>query len=194
MCPPTTTSLGVSLRVGGPPWRSALYREAVDRCEECGFEYDLGRAPLAGLAIVEGVAELAVLLSDGAADLRTRREPTTWSPLEYGCHLRDVLLVQRERVLAARRTDRPSFDPMGRDERVEHDGYAGQDPEAVVRQLTDAALLFANVLSRLPAPDWERGVMYSYPTRMERSLRWVAVHTLHEVRHHLLDVRRQLAS
>lgn len=26
----------------------------------------------------------------------------------------------------------------------------------------------------------------------ERSLRWVAVHTLHEVHHHLLDVGRQV--
>jgi hypothetical protein len=34
--------------------------------------------------------------------------------------------------------------------------------------------------------------MYNYPKPFERSLRWVAVHTAHEVRHHLLDVRRQL--
>jgi hypothetical protein len=39
----------------------------------------------------------------------------------------------------------------------------------------------------------DRSVMYGYPHRTERSLRWVAVHTLHEVRHHLLDIRRQLA-
>jgi hypothetical protein len=34
--------------------------------------------------------------------------------------------------------------------------------------------------------------MYNYPERLDRSLRWVAMHTLHEVRHHLLDLRRQL--
>jgi hypothetical protein len=82
------------------------------------------------------------------------------------------------------------FDPMGRDERVEHDGYMEQDPDDVVRQLTDAAQLFANVLSRLGPNDWDRTVMYSYPAPLERSLRWMAVHTVHEVRHHLLDVRR----
>ncbi len=165
----------------------------VDRCDECGFEYDLAEAPAAGPAIVQGVGEFVVMLSDRAVDLRTRRQPQTWSPLEYACHLRDVLLVQRERVLAARRFDRPSFDPMGRDERVEHDGYADQDADDVVRQFIDAAHLFANVLSRLGANDWERTVMYNYPTRLERSLRWVAVHTVHEVRHHLVDIRRQLA-
>jgi hypothetical protein len=48
------------------------------------------------------------------------------------------------------------------------------------------------VLSRLSPDDWERTVMYNYPALFERSLRWVAVHTVHEVRHHVLDVQRGL--
>ena len=163
----------------------------MDRCEECGFEYDLGRASRARLDIVDGAAQFASLLERPGTDLASRRQPDTWSPLEYGCHLRDVLLVQRERVLTARRTETPSFAPMGRDERVEHDGYAEQDPADVARQLTDAAHLFANVLARLGPQDWERTVVYNYPERSERSLRWVAAHTAHEVQHHLLDARRQ---
>jgi hypothetical protein len=163
----------------------------VDLCEECGFEYDLGVAEAAASDVVDGVSRLIALLQDGD-DLGRRREPEMWSPLEYGCHMRDVLLVQRERVLAARRMDTPSFDPMGRDERVEHDGYAEQDPSDVARQLTDAATMFANVLTRIGPGEWERTVTYNYPTTQERTLRWVAVHTVHEVRHHLLDIRRQL--
>jgi hypothetical protein len=103
-----------------------------------------------------------------------------------------MLLVQRERVLAARRMDRPDCSPMGRDERVAHDGYAEQQPEDVARQLADAAQLFANVLTRLAPEDWEREVVYHYPDTCERSLRWVAMHTLHEAQHHLLDIRRQV--
>jgi hypothetical protein len=163
----------------------------MDACSECGFTYVLAEAPSAGSEIVAYVDELAGLLGNLGADLRTRRRPDTWSPLEYGCHMRDVLLVQRERVLAARRTDTPSFAPMGRDERVEHDGYATQDPAAVARQTRDAATMFANTLDRV-GDDWGRNVTYNYPAPMERSLRWVAVHTVHEMRHHLLDIRRQL--
>jgi hypothetical protein len=174
---------------GRPSLHGPSYREGVYRCAECGFEYDLDQAPHAAAAILSGSAEIAALLADEAADLRTRRRPDQWSPLEYCCHLRDVLLVQRERVLAARRVDTPSFEPMGRDERVEHDGYSEQDPLAVARQLTDAAQLFANVLSRLDAADWERTVIYNYPKTNERTLRWVAIHTVHEVRHHRLDIR-----
>jgi DinB superfamily len=165
----------------------------MDRCEGCGFEYDLDEAPTAGATIVKSAEDLVSILNDGARDLTTRREPGTWSPLEYGCHVRDVLLVQRERVLAARCMDQPSFNPMGRDERVRYDGYSEQDVTDVARQLRDSARLFANVLSRLSPEDWDRTVMYNYPEPCERSLRWVAVHTVHDVYHHTLDVSRQLS-
>ena len=165
------------------------------RCRSCGFTFDLGGAEEAASLIVAGAHELAgIMQSRGSPALAHRLEPSVWSPLEYGCHVRDVLLVQRERVLAARRTDCPSFDPMGRDERVAHDGYAGQRGDHVARQLDDAAGLLANVLARLGPPDWERRVVYNYPERQERSLRWVAAHTAHEVHHHLGDVVRQLGS
>jgi len=130
------------------------------------------------------------MLRDGT-DQKARSEPGTWSPLEYGCHVRDVLLVQREQVRAALIMRRPSCSAMGRDERVEGVWYAEQDHGDVARQLCDAALLFSNVLARLGSEEWEREVVYNYPERSERSLRWIAVHTLHEVHHHVLDVRCQ---
>lgn len=134
----------------------------------------------------------AELLTAESSALRLRPAPQVWSPLEYACHMRDVLLVQRERLLAARRYDTPVAEPMGRDERVELDGYADQEPTDVARQLREAALLFAHSLDRLSTADWERTLIYTYPERAERSLRWLAVHTLHELRHHLLDMRRHL--
>ena len=163
----------------------------VDRCAGCGFEYDLGDAPRAGLYIISGAADIAEILASGR-NVQERPDPATWSPVEYGCHVRDVLLVQRERVLAALIMERPSFDPMNRDERAEYDGYAEQTPERVARQLHEAAYLFANVLAHFKPADWDRVLMYNYPKLFERSLRWIAVHTVHEVGHHLLDVRRQL--
>ncbi|MFL6120382.1 DinB family protein [Actinophytocola sp.] len=158
-------------------------------CIECGFSYDA--ALDVPTLITAGVSELAAVLTT-AEDLRSRRSPETWSPLEYACHVRDMLLVQRERVLLARRVETPDCTPMGRDERVEHDGYADQNPADVARQLSDAALLFTNVLRRLTAAAWAFTVLYRYPEPTERTLHWVALHTLHEVQHHLLDVQRQL--
>jgi hypothetical protein len=165
----------------------------MERCEGCGFEYHAEAAPDTPPEIVARARALAAVVGEPGVDVRTRRSREQWSPLEYACHVRDVLLVQRERVLAARRIDCPSSAPMGRDERAELDGYAEQDPTAVARQLEDAAAMFANVLSRLDASEWDRTVVYNYPTKQVRTLGWVAVNTLHEVRHHLCDVKRQLS-
>jgi hypothetical protein len=163
----------------------------TDQCVDCGFVYDLSQSGRVACDIRERVADVVAILRDRNVDLRSRRQPGVWSPLEYG-YSRDMLLVQRERVLAARRVDRPDCPPSGRDERAIHDGYAEQDPEDVARQLADAAQLFGNVLARLAVDDWDRAVVYHYPQTRERSLRWVALHTLHEARHHLLDMRRQV--
>lgn len=163
-----------------------------ERCEECGFVYHLDHAAAAVQVVPAVAAQMAELLRTQGADLRSRREPHVWSPLEYGCHLRDVFLVQRERVLLGLRADRPELTSMGRDERAEHDGYASQDPADVARQLSDAAAMFAGVLGRLDAAGWDREVLYPYPDPTSRSFAWVAVHTVHEARHHLMDVERQL--
>jgi ADP-ribose pyrophosphatase YjhB (NUDIX family) len=173
---------------------SPRHQGSTQYCAECGFVYDENEAAGAAAAVSDGARAMARLLVEAGDDARTRPDPSTWSALEYGCHVRDVLLVQRERILLARRSvEPPRPAPMGRDERVEHDGYAGQSPEDVARQLQDAAQLLANVLDRQDERSWTRTVIYTFPTSQERSLRWVAVHTVHEVRHHVLDVRRVLS-
>jgi DinB superfamily len=166
----------------------------VERCQECGFAYDLSAATRAADEIRGGVAELARLLTTTERRTLARRNaPELWSPLEYACHVRDVLITQRERVLLARRVDVPAAVPMGRDERVAHDGYAESEPAEVAEEVTIAARLLANTLRRLDTADWELRIVYNWPQRRERTLRWVAVNTLHEVRHHLLDIHRRLA-
>jgi hypothetical protein len=39
----------------------------------------------------------------------------------------------------------------------------------------------------------DRTGIYNYPTPQERSIRWVGVHTLHELRHHLFDIEKSSA-
>ena len=163
-----------------------------ETCDGCGFVYDTTAARHAAGEIERSADQLAAVLEAGGADVARRPAPTTWSVLEYCCHVRDVLLVQRERLLLARRTDRPNFTPMGRDERADHDGYAEQRPLDVARQLRDAATLFAGVLARFDDDTWVRTAIYNFPAPAERSLAWIAVHTQHEVHHHLADVRAQV--
>ena len=88
--------------------------------------------------------------------VRTRPEPSVWSALEYACHVRDALLVQRERVLLAQVEERPSFAPMYHDERVSFAGYRDEQPEDVADHLAVAAALVGRVLDGLTAPQRAR--------------------------------------
>lgn len=64
----------------------------------------------------------------------------TWSALEYTCHVRDVLAVQRERLVSALTEQRPLFAPMRRDERAVEQRYNEQDIDAVLGELEQAVI------------------------------------------------------
>jgi hypothetical protein len=165
--------------------------DALDRCEICGFVYDVGISADVAPQIVSNAALISAIVGAENPTATRRPDADTWSILEYGCHVRDVLLVQRERVLLALRADEPHVVAMGRDERVEADGYNDQRPTDVARQIGDAALMFGGVVSRLNEQSWQRTMIYVYPNPASRSLSWVAIHTLHELIHHLGDIQRQ---
>lgn len=168
-----------------------------DQCFECGFVFDLAISPGIGASVSAGAKEVATLLTGGVVEMRTRRDASTWSPLEYGCHLRDVMLVQRENVLLSRHFDRAKvYTRLVRDQRADFDGWSEQDPIDVARQLTDATAMFLRVISRLEPEHWDRTLQYGDGESVvaELPLRWCAVHTQHEVVHHTLDIRRQLQS
>jgi hypothetical protein len=167
----------------------------VTSCGQCGFVYD--EFPVEGVS--DAVRAFGPTYRDALADVDAqaaveRIEPTVWSALDYAAHLRDVFLVQRERVVLARVVERPNLAPMSRDERVELCRYAAQPLEDVVGQLAMSADLCALVFEGLTSSDWDREVIYHWPTTEVRDLRWVGRHTVHEGTHHLDDVRRVLAA
>ena len=161
------------------------------RCDECGYDYnDVERGEVA--ARIRGFGPLYAEALAGAGDtLRTRPAPAVWSPLEYVCHVRDMLRTQNARIALALEHDTPEFVPMGRDQRAIDDRYNEQDPIAVVGELTTAADELASTLESLDADGWERTGVYTYPTREVRTIEWIGRHTIHEGIHHLMDIARQ---
>jgi DinB superfamily len=167
-------------------------------CEECRYDYSsedettiperlraLGgryRAPLTRFLPDE----------DGSAILRAHPIEGAWSALEYGCHVRDVLRVQRERLDLALTEDTPTFVAMRRDERVTELSYNEQPADQVAADITVAADAVAAVFDALTTEQWARTGIYGYPEPAERSLLWIGQHTIHELHHHLLDVGRTL--
>lgn len=125
--------------------------------------------------------------------LRTRPAPDVWSALEYACHIRDVFLVQRDRLYVALVEEKPSFSPMYRDERVVLARYNAQAPEEVAEQIATAARLIAQAFSVLDSAQFARLCVYNYPVPAEHSLLWVGQHVIHEGEHHCHDVAAVLA-
>jgi hypothetical protein len=85
--------------------------------------------------------------------------------------------------------DVPTFVPMHRDERVAFVGDNDRDPAVVAEELAIGAELLAVVFAGLDDGLLERTGIYNYPSPQPRTARWIGVHTLHELRHHLGDIR-----
>ncbi len=161
----------------------------MEHCAECGFDYrsvQAGELP----GRLRGAAGRYPAALHRVDDPRQRPRPDVWSALEYACHVRDVLLVQRDRLALARRVDEPEFSPMSREELVVSRAYNAQEPATVLEELAAAADELAAAFGSLRAEEWERTGVYNWPVRQARTMRWLGRHTLHELEHHLLDISR----
>ncbi len=164
-------------------------------CDECGYDFErLSRAEILDALTSMAEEHRRLLAGIPAQRLRDHPRPGSWSALEYGCHVRDVLRVMRERILLAQREETPAFVPMRRDERAVEDDYNGQDPVAVAGDLAAAASRLAESFGTLDDAGWLRTGIYSYPVQAVRTVEWIGRLTAHELAHHLFDNRRLLGS
>jgi len=129
-----------------------------------------------------------------ALTIRTRPAPRVWSALEYACHVRDVFLVQRERVYLTLVEECPSFARMYRDERASLARYYAEDHDDVGRELKLAAEMLAWAFEGLDEAQLQRRCIYNFPGPQERTVLWLGRHAVHEGEHHLHDVDAALRS
>lgn len=164
----------------------------MQRCDQCGFAFDAVPPPTIPDALRALGPRYAAALDAAERAAATRRRPTrqVWSALEYTCHVRDVLRVQRDRLALALRQNRPAFETMRREERATEERYNDQEVATVLEELTQAAERMATALEGLDDQQWARTGIYPWPEPAERSLTWVARQTLHEGLHHLEDIAR----
>ncbi|MFZ0664491.1 MAG: DinB family protein [Acidimicrobiales bacterium] len=167
----------------------------MEQCNECDFRYGDVDPDAVSESLKRLATEHAELLaeSDVGATVRTRPAPTVWSALEYVCHVRDVLLIQRDRVILALVEDCPRFAPMYRDERVVLASYRDESVDDVADAIEIAATLFSRVFDQLSAEQLARKCIYNFPAPTERDVSWLGRHTLHEAAHHLVDLKRVLS-
>ena len=166
-------------------------------CEECGFDAD-SLSPADTTTSLRAFARryrapLTRFLpgEDGDTVIRQRADPSTWSALEYACHVRDVYSVYTIRLHRTRVEEGPVLEPMLNDLRAVRFSYNRREIGAVLAELEDNVAGFIAETARFAAPDWDR-VATRLPGE-ERTARWLVRQAMHEGTHHLRDVAAVIA-
>ncbi|CAN5322404.1 DinB family protein [soil metagenome] len=123
-------------------------------CSECGFDAArFDERDVADLIRANAAVWPAIL---SAPDVRLRPDESTWSPLEYGAHVRDVFRLGSVRFDLMLTQDDPLFANWDQDETAIVERYGEQDPIVVAGELVAAANALADTLDAVPADAWQR--------------------------------------
>jgi hypothetical protein len=159
----------------------------LDRtCPECGFDPAAVHHTQVAERIRSDAAEWVPRLHE--RDANARRQPTVWSTLEYGCHIRDVHRIFNHRVRLMLTEDEPQFPNWDQDETAIADDYASQDPATVATELFDAASIVADTYTNVPADAWTGRGLRSNGS--EFTIATISIYHLHDIVHHAYDIDR----
>ena len=153
-------------------------------CPECGF--DTSSFPVAEIPGMIRANAAAWQRELGAPDAARRPRPDKWSPLEYGCHVRDVFRLYDYRLGLMLAEDDPLFPNWDQDETAVSDRYGEQDPAEVARQLAADADAIAGRFAGVGGDQWSRtgrrsdGAAFTVET--------FGRYFVHDPVHHLYDV------
>ncbi len=154
-------------------------------CPECGFDSRaFPREHVGDLLVANAAAWREVLSGD---DVRQRPRPDRWSPLEYACHVRDVLRLYDVRLHLMLETDDPLYENWDQDATAVAERYREQDPAAIAAEVTAAAAAIAASFARVRDQDWQRPGRRSDGATF--SIETFARYLVHDPVHHLYDVR-----
>jgi hypothetical protein len=157
-------------------------------CPDCGFDPALvQRDQLAGLLHENTRGWYGAL---AGADAALRPSPDTWSRLEYACHVRDVHRLFDERLQLMLAEDDPAFGSWDQDVAAVEERYGEQDPQLVCVELVEAAADVAATYAQVRGDQWRRTGRRNDGSAF--TMETLGVYHLHDVTHHLWDVRRQL--
>jgi hypothetical protein len=155
-------------------------------CSRCDLSYaDL--TPARAVAMVRDFPARyrdAIAAIDEAA-LRRRPDASTWSALEYLCHVRDVFEVYQSRVALTLAETDPELAPMRNRERAERQRYSEQEPSEVIEGLEHNVAAYLSLVAAI-TPDQ---LMRSCSRLGERrDATWLLRQAAHEGIHHLDDI------
>jgi hypothetical protein len=119
-------------------------------------------------------------------DQARRPDPATWSPLEYACHVREVLRLYLVRLDLMLTADGPHYPNWDQDATAVEGRYGEQDPVVVAAELVAAAELLADRFEQVSGAQWERTVFRSDGAQF--TVETFARYFIHDPLHHYYDV------
>lgn len=155
-------------------------------CPECGFD----TRKISGTDVPRLVRENAPAWPEvlSRPNARERPDDSTWSPLEYACHVRDVFRLFATRLDLMLTQDDPLYPNWDQDATAVEERYGEQDPGKVADELVEAgehiAVAFENVRGEQWARPGRRGDGASF------TVDTFARYFVHDAIHHLYDVNR----
>jgi hypothetical protein len=154
-------------------------------CPECGLDTQgFARETIGGM-VRANAAEWQVVLT-GPGDARLRPSVGKWSPLEYGCHVRDVLRLYDYRLRLMLTQEGPEYPNWDQDATALTDHYDQQTPVVVADELAKAAEKVAARFESLSAEQWERTGSRSDGANF--TVESFGRYFVHDPVHHLYDV------
>ena len=154
-------------------------------CPECGLDtQSFARGAVAGMIRANASAWQDALAQSAGA--RNRPAPGTWSPLEYACHVRDVLRLYDQRLELMLIQDGSRYPNWDQDATAVADRYREQDPASVVAELVQAAETIAAHFGALSPGQWQRTGTRSDGAHF--TVESFARYFIHDPVHHLYDV------
>ncbi|MFM8794293.1 MAG: DinB family protein [Acidimicrobiales bacterium] len=154
------------------------------RCDDCGFDAPSFDARGTGGAVRDLNVRWAVVL--GREHVRERPQPGVWSPLEYGCHVRDVFLRFDARLALMLGEIDPHFENWDQDATALQQRYDLQDPAVVARELARAGNSLAARFDTVQGEQWSRRGFRSDGSAF--TVESIARYLMHDPVHHLWDV------
>ncbi|MFD1214370.1 DinB family protein [Arthrobacter sp. GCM10027362] len=154
------------------------------RCPDCGFDPAGVTPDTVGPALRATVPRWHQVLA--RPGVRERPDDSTWSPLEYASHVRDVCRLFHSRLELMLEQENPGFTNWDANVAALEGRYREQDPAEVARQLEEAAIATASTFEAVTPDQWERPGLRSNGTTF--SITTLGSFFLHEVLHHMYDV------
>ena len=157
-------------------------------CGDCGFDASDFDARKSEAALRDLGSRWAKILL--RSDVRLRPRPGVWSPLEYGCHVRDVFRKFDQRLAMMLSVDDPTFENWDQDKTALEDDYLSQVPSEVASELRHAAESLAGRFGGVSSGQWTRRGFRSDGSAF--TVESIARYLMHDPVHHLWDVGEEI--